>query len=155
MNLFKLIAAIAVSQSAGLIGAAFTVSSVSTWYATLAKPAFTPPSWLFSPVWITLYALMGISAYLVWQKGVNKKKVKAALTIFGIQLLLNALWSIIFFGLKNPLLAFLEITLLLAAIVVTTVKFYSISRMAGMLLLPYILWVAFAAILNLGIVVMN
>jgi translocator protein len=151
----KLVAAIAICQSAGLIGSAFTASSVSTWYAALQKPAFNPPSWLFAPVWITLYTLMGISAYLIWQKGLKKRKVKMALVLFGAQLLLNALWTIIFFGLKNPLLAFIEIIILLAAVAVTTIKFYPMSRTAAYLLIPYLLWTAFAAALNFAIVMVN
>jgi translocator protein len=151
----KLIAAIAICQLAGLIGSFFTASSVSTWYAALQKPAFNPPSWLFAPVWITLYTLMGISAYIVWQKGLKKKNVKVALVIFGVQLLLNALWTIIFFGLKNPLLAFIEIIILLAAVAVTMMKFYPLSRTAAYLLVPYLLWTAFAAALNLAIIMVN
>lgn len=151
----KLLAAIVVCQTAGLIGSFFTASSIGSWYAALQKPSFNPPNWVFAPVWTTLYTLMGIAAYLVWQKGLKKRKVKAALAFFAVQLALNALWSIVFFGLRNPLLAFIEITLLLAAVVMTTLKFRAISRTAAVLMIPYILWTAFAAILNLQIAILN
>ncbi len=151
----KLAAAIIISQTAGLVGSFFTASSVGNWYAALQKPAFNPPSWLFGPVWVTLYTLMGIAAYLVWQKGLKKRKVKAALALFALQLALNALWSAIFFGMKAPLMAFAEIILLLAAVVATTIKFYLISRTASALMVPYILWTMFAAVLNLQIILLN
>ncbi len=151
----KLAAAIAISQMAGVIGSFFTASSVGSWYATLQKPAFNPPGWLFGPVWIILYTLMGIATYLVWQKGLKNRKVKIALAFFAVQLFLNALWSIIFFGLRNPGLAFAEITLLLAAVVATTVKFYQISKAAAALMAPYLLWTAFAAVLNFYVAMMN
>jgi len=144
-----LIAAILICEIAGVIGSLFTYSSISGWYDKLAKPAFiTPPSWLFGPVWVTLYLLMGVSAYLVWEKGTKKKKIKDSLEAFGIQLALNVLWSILFFGLRCPLCGFIEIILLWLAIALTIVRFYRISRTAALLLLPYILWVTFAAILN-------
>jgi benzodiazapine receptor len=147
-DVFKLIVSIAVCQLAGLIGGIFTASSVETWYATLTKPSFNPPNWLFSPVWITLYALMGIALFLVWKRGVHTEGVKKALSFFGVQLVLNTLWSVLFFGLKIPLLAFIEIVILWGFILITFLKFKKISRLTGILLIPYILWVSFAAVLN-------
>ncbi len=155
MDAKKLILAIAFSQMAGVIGSFFTFSSVGSWYATLQKPAFNPPGWLFGPAWITLYTLMGIAAYIVWQKGLKNRKVKVALSFFAVQLALNALWNIIFFGLRNPELAFAEITLLLAAVAATTLKFYKISKAAALLMAPYLLWTAFAAVLNFYIMIIN
>jgi translocator protein len=155
VNYWKLIVAIIVCQLAGFIGSFFTISSVSTWYLTLNKPFFNPPSWLFGPVWITLYLLMGISLYLVWNRGINGKTSRIAITFFSIQLILNSLWSILFFGLKSPLYAFMEIIFLWAAILLTIIYFNRISKPASYLLIPYILWVSFAAVLNLSIFILN
>ncbi|MBU0980986.1 MAG: tryptophan-rich sensory protein [Nanoarchaeota archaeon] len=146
----KLIISIIACQLAGIIGSVFTASSVSTWYATLNKPFFNPPSWLFGPVWTTLYLLMGISLYLLWEK-----RARTVITLFIIQLGLNTLWSICFFGLKNPLLAFVEILVLWGAIIITIFSSYKVSKAAAYLLIPYILWVTFAAILNFYIFWLN
>ncbi|MFH1669275.1 MAG: TspO/MBR family protein [Candidatus Woesearchaeota archaeon] len=149
----KLICSILICQTAGVAGSFFTAKSASTWYGTLNRPGFTPPDWLFSPVWITLFALMGISLYLVWIKGAGKNK--AALAMFGVQLFLNILWSAMFFGLQSPLLAFVEIIALWAAILVTIAWFYRISRPAAYFLVPYVIWVSFAAVLNFSIFYLN
>ena len=148
----KLIISILLSLSAGAIGSIFTSSSIPTWYSTLNKPVFNPPNYLFGPVWTVLYILMGISLYLIWT---NKKKNKTALTIFGIQLFLNTLWSIIFFGLKNIPAAFIEIILLWAAILYTITVFYKINKNAAYILIPYLAWVSFAAILNFYLLILN
>lgn len=155
INYWKLVASIVICQLAGIIGSFFTVSSVSTWYLTLNKPFFNPPSWLFGPVWITLYFLMGISLYIVWNKGIRSKEAKIAVSVFGVQLILNFLWSIIFFGLKLPSFAFIEIILMWLAIIATVVYFYRISKVASYILIPYLLWVSFAAILNFAIYYLN
>ncbi|HUC02105.1 MAG TPA: TspO/MBR family protein [Candidatus Paceibacterota bacterium] len=147
----KLIIAVVVSEAAGVIGSIFTVSAIPIWYATLAKPALNPPAWIFGPVWTTLYLLMGIAAFLVWRKGWNSKGVKAALSLFAIQLILNALWSIIFFGLHSPAWALIEIIAMWIVIVATITAFSKISRSAAWLLAPYILWVSFALYLNYSI----
>jgi len=149
--ILRLIISILVCQLAGLIGSIFTRASVSTWYVTLNKPSFTPPGWVFGPVWITLYVVMGISAFLVWSKGFNNREVKTALIIFGTQLILNALWSMAFFGLRSPLAGLIVIIILWIAILFTILNFIGISRVAGFLLIPYILWVSFAAILNVSL----
>ncbi|MFH1587045.1 MAG: TspO/MBR family protein [Candidatus Diapherotrites archaeon] len=154
-DIVKLVAAILVSQAAGIIGSVFTFSSIPTWYAILDKPFFSPPNWVFGPVWIILYTLIGISAYLIWKKGLEKSEVKIALGFFGLQLVLNAFWSIIFFGLKMPLVAFIEIIILLALIIITILKFHKISKKAALLMVPYALWVGFASILNLSIWLLN
>jgi tryptophan-rich sensory protein len=147
-DILKLIGSIMICQLAGFIGSLFTTPAIPTWYKTLAKPSFTPPNSIFSPVWITLFLLMGISLFLVWQKNQKDRKVKIALLFFAVQLVLNTFWSILFFGLKSPLWAFLEIILLWLAILLTIIKFFKVSKPAGYLLLPYILWVSFAAFLN-------
>ena len=143
----KLILSIMLCNLAGAIGSVFTSPSIPTWYSTLIKPSFNPPSWLFAPVWISLYTIMGISLYLVLQKKNNRR----ALSFFSAQLILNALWSILFFGLQNPLLAFIEILILWLFIALTILEFRRLDRKAAHLLIPYLLWVTFAAILNLSI----
>ncbi len=148
INIPKLILSVGVCLGAGILGSIFTISSIPTWYATLNKPFFSPPNWIFGPVWTILYILMGVSLYLVW----IKNKVPA---VFWIQLILNALWSILFFGLKNPSLALVDIAALWVAIFLTIKSFYKINKPAGNLLIPYLLWVTFASILNLAIVVLN
>lgn len=155
INIPKLIFSIAICQLAGFIGSIFTSPSIPTWYASLNKPVFNPPSWIFAPVWTTLFFLMGVSLYLVWEKGLKEKKVKIALGFFSAQLLLNVLWSVIFFGLQQPLYAFIEIIILWTAILLTILKFYKISKPAAYLLMPYTLWVGFAAVLNYSLWMIN
>ena len=154
-DILKLIISIVACQCAGLVGSMFTMSAIPTWYATLEKPPFTPPNWLFAPAWGTLYLLMGISAFIVWRKGLENRWVRGALIVFLIQLILNALWSVVFFGLESPLYGIVVIVALWIAILFTILKFLKISRTAGVLLLPYILWVSFAAVLNISIWVLN
>jgi tryptophan-rich sensory protein len=151
----KLIASIIVCQLAGLLGAIFTSSAIPTWYATLEKPAFVPPDWTFSVVWMFLYLLMGLALYIVWRKGLDRRDVRLAMGVFGVQLFLNFLWSILFFGLRSPLLGMIEIIFLWFAIVATIWLFYRISRLAGALLMPYLAWVSFAALLNYYIWLLN
>jgi benzodiazapine receptor len=151
----KLIAAIVICNLAGFIGAFFTTDSVRGWYSTIEKPSFNPPSWIFGPVWTTLYVLMGISVYLVWAQGFNAPGVKVAMLLFGTQLILNTLWSIIFFGMHAPFYALIEIVLLWGFIIATTISFYPISKPAAYLMIPYILWVSFAAVLNFSIYWLN
>ena len=155
IDYFKLVVSILLCQLAGIVGSFFTASSVSTWYLTLNKPFFTPPSGVFGPVWISLYLLMGIALYLVWNKKAKKKQKRLALGIFAGQLTLNALWSILFFGLQSPFLAFVGIIALWILILLTIIYFWRISKTAAFLLLPYILWVSFAAILNYFLMVLN
>ncbi|NYZ76055.1 tryptophan-rich sensory protein [Candidatus Micrarchaeota archaeon] len=154
-NKFMLIFAILLCELAGVIGAFFTIPSIEGWYHELLKPSFSPPNWLFGPVWTVLYFLMGVSAYLVWERGIKKKNVKNSLLIFGVQLVLNILWSILFFGLQSPLLGFICIVLLWIAIAVTIIKFYRISKTAGLLQVPYLLWLTFATVLNFFIWIVN
>lgn len=142
-------------EMVGLLATPVTISAIPTWYAHLNKPFFSPPNYVFGPVWMILYFLMGLAFYLVWQKGTKDKTVRVALAIFGLQLALNLLWSLIFFGGRAPFLAFIEIIILWATIALTTVKFFKISRTAAYLLIPYLLWVSFAAILNGAIVFLN
>jgi len=150
----KLAASILIPLAAGFVGAFFTTPSIATWYAALQKPLFSPPNWIFGPVWTILYVLMGLSMYLVWTGGKNKS-ISGAFTLFGTQLFLNVLWSIIFFGMKSPFYAFIEIVVLWIAIILTIRNFQNISKTAALLLIPYVLWVSFAAVLNYSIFVLN
>lgn len=154
-NALKLIIAIVVSELAGIIGSVFTAPSIAGWYAGLVKPAINPPAWVFGPVWTSLFALMGIAAFLIWRKGLERRDVKIALGIYIGQLVLNTLWSIIFFGLHSPGGAFVEIMVLWLAILATIIAFARISKPAAWLLAPYILWVSFAGYLNYGIWTLN
>lgn len=151
----RLIAAIIICQLAGVIGSVFTAPAITTWYAALEKPFFAPPNWIFAPVWITLFLLMGISLYFLWEKGLDKKENKIAVSFFALQLALNAVWSFLFFGLQSPFYAFIEIIFLWLAILLTIITFYRISKQAAYLLIPYILWVSLAAFLNLSIWLLN
>lgn len=139
----------------GYLSSIVTQSSVNDWYTTLNKPSFNPPNWLFAPVWTVLYILMGISAGWVWAKGFHHKWVKTGLYHFGFQLLLNSLWSIVFFGLKNPFLAFLVIIALVIMLILTIKWFKVVSKFAAILLIPYLAWVCFATLLNYNIWVLN
>lgn len=150
-----IIVSIVACELAGIIGALFTTPSISGWYAGLAKPFFNPPSWVFAPVWTALYALMGLAAWLVYDKGFKKPEVKKALTVFGVQLLLNILWSIVFFGAHQLFGAVVVIVLLWAMILWTILLFHEISKSAAYLLIPYILWVSFAAVLTVAVFVLN
>jgi benzodiazapine receptor len=154
-KIIMFIVSVVICQLAGVIGSFFTINSVKTWYTTIAKPSFNPPSWVFGPVWTILFLMMGVALFLVWQKGLDAPGVKIALLIFAVQLVLNILWSIIFFGLKLPLLAFVEILLMWIFILLTIINFYRISHPAGLILIPYILWVSFASVLNLAIFLLN
>ncbi|HEU0085977.1 MAG TPA: TspO/MBR family protein [Candidatus Paceibacterota bacterium] len=151
----KLIISIILPQLAGLIGALFTTPAIKDWYVDIIKPELNPPSFVFGPVWTILFILMGISFFIIWKKGLDRKDVKIALGVFIVQLVLNSLWSIIFFGFENPGLAFIEIIFLWIAILATIILFWKISKPAAWLLVPYILWVSFASYLNYMIYVLN
>ncbi len=159
MRFFRLAVAVVLSELAGLAGSVFTASAIPVWYAGLIKPAFNPPSWIFGPVWTLLYALMGIAAFLVWDRGRTRpalrRMARAALVIFIMQLALNVAWSAIFFGAHSPAGAFADIVLLWFAILWTIIAFARISRPAAYLLVPYLLWVSFAAYLNYAIWMLN
>ncbi len=151
----KLIISVVGCEVVGLLSTPFTIASIPTWYAGLIKPSFSPPNWIFAPVWTILYFLIGISVFLVWRKGIKNKEIKIAIYYFSAQLFFNFLWSVIFFGLHMPLFAFIDIIALLVAIVLTMMKFSRISKTALYLLIPYLLWVSFAAVLNGAIVLLN
>ena len=154
-RVFKLIASIVLCQLTGIVGSFFTRSSVDTWYKILQKPFFTPPSWVFAPVWIILYIAMGFSLFLIWDRGLDKPQVRNALNLFLLQLIINGSWPIAFFGMQNILLSVFIIIVLWIAIFWTIMKFYKISKLAALILMPYIFWVGFAAILNIAILFLN
>lgn len=146
-----LIFCIVVCQLAGVLGSVFTRSSVSTWYQTLTKPWFTPQGWIITTVWLVLFTLMGLSLFLVYREGLTRVDVRMALGIFAVQLLVNVLWSMVFFGLRWPMGGLAIIAVLWFLIALTILKFWAISREAALLLIPYLLWVCFAAFLNYSI----
>ena len=154
-DIAKLAISIGASQMAGVIGSIFTARTVSSWYVTLRKPTWTPPGSVIGPVWISLYLVMGIAAFLVWRKGLEYAGVRIALLLFLVQLVINTLWSAAFFGLASPLAGFVVIVILWIAIVATIIAFMRVSLGAGLLLLPYLSWVSFAGVLNWSILIMN
>jgi len=143
------------SELLGSLGSLATMPNIPTWYQTLIKPPLNPPNFLFGPVWTILFALMGIAAYLVWQKGMKKKFVREALIWFGIQFFFNILWSFLFFGMRSPVFGFICIGFLWGSIILTIQSFAKVDKTAGFLLFPYLLWVSFALYLNLGIMILN
>jgi len=149
-----LAAALAVTFAAAGIGSVFTSQSVGTWYQALARPSWTPPGWLFGPVWTLLYTLMAVAAWLVWRQG-GWGKARIALGLYVVQLALNAAWSALFFGARLPGPAFAELVVLWLMIVVTTAAFFRKSVAAGVLMLPYAAWTAFAGVLNFTLWRMN
>ncbi len=144
----KLAVSISVPLAVGVLSGVATARGVTEWYPTLTRPAFTPPSWIFGPVWTLLYLMMGFAAFLVWQWGLEAAGVRVALVAFLVQLALNGLWSLLFFGLRAPGAAFVDIILLWLAIAVTTWLFWRVVHVAGALMVPYLAWVTFAAVLN-------
>ena len=151
MNKMKLFISILSCQLIGILGSIFTMPAISSWYTTLTKPFFTPPSWLFAPVWTLLYLLMGISLYLVW----TSKYTQKSILYFEIQLFLNFLWSVVFFGTRNIFNGFVVIVFLWFFILLTMIEFRKISKTSFRLLIPYLLWVTFASILNLSLLILN
>lgn len=143
----KLVASLILTFSAAAIGSLATTAQ-SNWYRNLTKPSFNPPGWIFGPVWTGLYILMAVAFFMIWRRGFADRRGRIALTCFLVQLVLNAVWTLLFFGLQSPLAALLDIAFLLVAIVLTIWAFARISKAAAWLLAPYLCWVAFAAVLN-------
>jgi len=141
--------------SIGAVGGYLTQESVNTWYPTLNKPSFNPPNWIFAPVWTTLYILIGISAYLVWQKRKQIEHLPRTIAIYFIQLVLNLMWSFLFFYSRLIGAAFYEILALLLVIVLNAVVFYKIDKTAGLIFIPYFIWVSFATVLTYSIFKVN
>ena len=155
-KLFALLVSLATPLAAAAVGSAVTYPSITSWYAELAKPAFSPPNWVFGLVWTVLYILMGLALYFVWTAPRSKKyDKKKAIVAFGVQLALNVLWSIVFFGLQSPWLGVITILGLLISILLTVQLFQPISKKAAYLLVPYVLWVSFATVLNTAVAALN
>lgn len=151
----SIIAGAVICLAVGFLSGLVTAESITTWYRTLNKPFFNPPNWIFGPVWTLLYVMMGISAGIIYNMGIKKREVRTALALFLVQLFLNGIWSILFFGFQNPLAAFIEIVILWIVILITIIKFYKIRHSAAYLMIPYILWVSFATVLNYSIWILN
>ncbi len=149
----KLILSLILPQLAGAIGALFTVKAIPTWYATLNKPSFSPPDWLFGSVWLILYLMMGVALYLNWIK--KSKQAKCNVRLFFIHLFFNLIWTPIFFGAKNLFLALIIIIIIWVLIVVMIFKFWKVNKVSSLLLIPYLLWVTFATLLNYSIWKLN
>ena len=153
-DILKLVISIFLCELAGFLGFLFTAPAIPTWYKTLDKPFFSPSNWIFGPVWISLFILMGISLFMVWRKQ-EQPRFKVALIFFFVQLIFNILWSAAFFGLRSPLLGFVDIVLLWVAILLTVQHCLRISRIAGLLFLPYMIWVSFAVVLTFSLWILN
>jgi translocator protein len=150
----KIVLSILICQMAGIIGSVFTMPKIASWYTTLQMPWFTPPNWVFGPVWITLFTLMGISLYMIWEKK-SDKRFRTSMYIFGAQFFVNIFWNFLFFGLESPMLGLVSIVILWALIALTIEEFYRISKKAGLILLPYIIWVSIATALNFYVFILN
>ena len=158
MRLLRSLIGLAVSLGlcfgAGFLGSVFTTPSIPTWYAGLAKPSWTPPAWIFSPAWSILYGMMALALWLIWRRG-GGATATVPIVLFMVQLVLNVLWSILFFGFRMPGVAFAEIVFLWLAILATMITFWRLHSWAGLLLLPYLIWTAFAGVLNFALWRMN
>ncbi len=155
INWIKLFLFILASEIAGSVGSFFTIPAIPTWYNTLEKSSLTPPNYIFGPVWTLLFLLMGVSFYLIQEKGKSKKEVAKASIVFVVQFAFNLAWSFLFFGLRSPFYGLLCIVLLLALILINLIQFYKIDKTAGYFYLPYVLWVSFASYLNFTIFLLN
>ena len=154
-DIIKFLVSVVACFAAGGIGSLFTFKAIQTWYARLKKPPYTPPNWVFGPVWTTLYILMGISVFLVWQKELITSGATLAFILFWVQLSINALWSIIFFGIRSKWGGVITIIVLWFLILATIIASFPISIWAGVLLIPYLLWVSIASYLNVGVWLLN
>jgi len=154
-NFLYLIIFLFLPQIIGFLGAAFTIPAIKNWYQSLQKPFFSPPKFIFAPVWTLLYFFIGIASYLVFKEDKNRQEVRGLLEIYFIHLFLNLLWTILFFGFKSPLLAFLEIIILWVFVLFLTVNFYKINKASGILFSFYLAWISFVSVLNFAIFILN
>jgi translocator protein len=151
----KLATCVVLPMLVGATSGLFTETGPGSWYAGLEKPSFNPPGWALGPVWAALYVMMGLAAFLIWRKGWELRPVRIGLTLFAIQLILNGLWTPAFFGLQSPLAGLIVIAFLWVAIVLTLISSAALSALAAGLMVPYLLWVTFAGVLNASIYVLN
>lgn len=154
-NALSLVIAFALPQVIGILAGVATARSTRDWYPSLTKPWYTPPSWLFGPAWLVLYLMMGYASWRVWNVGWASPGVSLALTVYGVHLLINGLWSILFFGLRRPDWALVEVVFLWLGVAASLLLFWRVDAVAGQLMIPYLGWVTFAAILNRGVVIRN
>ena len=154
-EILRLIVSIVIVFLAGAVGTVYTLKEITTWYVTLAKPSWTPPNWAFGPIWTALYILIGISLYLVWREGLDRRDVRIALLVFATQLILNVVWSLIFFGTHNIFGGLVLVILLWISILANIIVFYRISQPAGLILIPYLIWVSIASYLNYSVFLLN
>jgi benzodiazapine receptor len=153
-DLLGLIALVVLCLTVSGVGGAITATSVDIWYQALEKPPFNPPDWVFAPVWTALYILMGVATWRVWRLR-SFENTRKALSIFAVQLGLNLAWSFLFFGLQRIDLALVEIFILLVAITVNTIIFWRVDRLAGLMFVPYVVWVTYATVLNASLWLLN
>lgn len=154
-EILRLIVSIVIVFLAGTVGTLYTLKEITTWYVTLVKPSWTPPNWAFGPIWTTLYVLIGISLYLVWKQGLDRIEVRIALLVFAVQLILNVVWSLVFFGTHNIFGGLVLVILLWISILANIIVFYRISKPGGLILIPYLIWVTIASYLNYIVFVLN
>lgn len=154
-EILRLIVSIVIVFLAGTVGTLYTLKEITTWYVTLVKPSWTPPNWAFGPIWTTLYVLIGISLYLVWKQGLDRIEVRIALLVFVVQLILNVVWSLVFFGTHNIFGGLVLVILLWISILANIIVFYHISKPGGLILIPYLIWVTIASYLNYSVFVLN
>ena len=152
---FALVVSVAVAYGAAFVGSFYTISEITGWYAGLAKSSLNPPSWVFGPAWTILYTLMSVAAWRVYEKRRSRARVRHALTVYALQLALNVLWSLIFFGLHAPAVGLAVIAALWTVILLTLIRFYHIDRLAALLFVPYLAWVTFAMYLNFSVMILN
>ncbi len=155
INWIKLLISIIIAEGAGGIGSLFTYEAIPTWYASLAKSPITPPNWLFAPMWITLFFLMAIALYLVWSSGKPRKEIVLPVSLFFLQLALNVIWSVLFFGMHQILFGAIEIVFLWFFIAATIIEFRPVSKVSAYFLFPYLSWVTVATMLNISILWLN
>ncbi len=155
ISFFSAVGWVFVCEFAGVVGSIFTVGSIPTWYQTLVKPSFNPPNWIFGPVWTTLYALMGISVYRIWRLGMHREKVRDAVVLFCMHLVLNAVWSPVFFGARNIPIAFAIIAIMWLTLIALIFRFERLDKVSAYMLTPYLAWISFAMILNYNLWILN
>jgi len=151
----RLVVSIVIVFLAGAVGTVYTLKEITGWYAFLPKPSWTPPNWAFGPIWSILYILMGISLFLVWREGLGKKNVQIGVLVFAVQLAINVIWSLVFFGTHNIFGGLVLVLILWISILINIIVFYRISKPAGLILIPYLIWVSIASYLNYSVFLLN
>jgi translocator protein len=155
IGIFKLLISIIICQGAGIIGSIFTAGALSGWFSELNHPSFTPANWLYPPIWITVHLLIAIAAFLIWWRGLHIKPVRVAMILFIIQLVLSVVWVFVLFGLQYILFGLIAVVVLWVMLLLTIIQFYKVSTAAGNLMIPYIVWITFAVILNGALYLLN